>query len=92
VIFDKLQSGEEVAVDAISACLHDFSAAGLRTLVFAAKAIPEAEFVDWSVRFDEASKSMEWREENVAKVAAEVERGVRKTNKNLFVCFDNCCV
>jgi magnesium-transporting ATPase (P-type) len=49
---------------------------GLRTLVLGSRVVGEAEWAAWNTRYQAAAASLEGREEAIAAVAAEVERGL----------------
>ncbi|KAK9806980.1 hypothetical protein WJX72_009386 [[Myrmecia] bisecta] len=54
--------------------LRAFSVQGLRTLVLASRVVPEQEYADWNVCYQEAASSLEGREDKVAAVAEDLER------------------
>lgn len=54
--------------------IDSFAKEGFRTLVFAAKEIPEDEYQAWFVRFQDARNSLEDRDSKVAAISEEIEQ------------------
>ena len=53
--------------------IDSFSKEGLRTLMLTKKDVSEREYAAWSVKWDEAERTMENREEKIMEVSAEIE-------------------
>eukprot|EP00741_Cyanophora_paradoxa_P014910 tig00020830_g14384.t1 len=69
-------SPDERAKEAVAA-LTEFSEAGLRTLVFAAREVPEAEYEAWRPGWEEAEAAIGDREERMGAAFDELEKGMR---------------
>lgn len=74
VIFERLAADQDP--EATSQHLHDFAVEGLRTLCLAYAVLDESFYQKWKLRYMQASSQMENRDEAVAAVAEEVERGL----------------
>ena len=77
IINDRLGPSERTHRQYLSSTfghLEDFARKGLRTLCFAVRDIPEAEYKAWKEEYIEACNAIENREEKVEEVAAKLER------------------
>ena len=77
IINDRLGPSEKTHRQYLSSTfghLEDFARKGLRTLCFAVRDIPEAEYKAWKEDYIEACNAIENREEKVEEVAAKLER------------------
>ncbi|KFD54817.1 hypothetical protein M513_04251 [Trichuris suis] len=75
-----LQRINETSADPIYTCtqahLDKFASDGLRTLCLAYKVVDHDYFTEWNKRYDEASVTLENREENMDAVCEEIETGM----------------
>ena len=77
IINDRLGPSESTHKKYLSSTfghLEDFARKGLRTLCFAVRDIPEAEYKAWKEEYSEACNAIENREEKIEEVAAKLER------------------
>lgn len=74
VIMERLSDDGQRFVESTLRHLEDFAAEGLRTLCLASKIISEEEYKEWSVKYYEASTSLDKRSELLDEVAELVER------------------
>ncbi|CAG9335514.1 unnamed protein product [Blepharisma stoltei] len=68
------QENLKAYLDKVSNDLQTYSERGYRTLMFTYKILEEANYIEWKRRFDEASTSIEGREERIDKLAEEIEQ------------------
>lgn len=77
VILERLTNREEQPfVNATLRHLEEFAAEGLRTLCIASKIISEEEYQSWSVKYYEASTSLNDRSDKIDEVADMIEGGL----------------
>jgi len=74
MIFERLRDDQSETKDAVEKDLKKFAESGLRTLAMAYKDLEEEEFNSWNEKYQEALTSLEDREENIGKVAEEIEK------------------
>lgn len=72
-ILERLEE-DNLYVDATSRHLEDFAAEGLRTLCIATRVVPEAEYAEWSQKYEKASTTLVDRAEKMDEVAELIER------------------
>ena len=73
IMFDRINSKGRI-VDATSSHLNEYATDGLRTLVFAKRSLSVSEFKSWLGLWRSALNATEGRNEEMAKVAAFVEK------------------
>ena len=74
-VMKKIRAGTDADLQArTDADLHTFAKNGLRTLVLASKVIPEAVYVDWDARYQEASRMFEGRDDEMDELGNEIEK------------------
>ncbi|KAI0086431.1 phospholipid-translocating ATPase [Irpex rosettiformis] len=77
VIFERLREGNEELKDVTEDHLAEFASSGLRTLTLAWKPIDEDFYREWNDRYNEASISLEQREEQIEAISEELETDLR---------------
>ncbi|EIN07067.1 phospholipid-translocating ATPase [Punctularia strigosozonata HHB-11173 SS5] len=78
IIFERLKPGEnEELKKTTENHLDEFANEGLRTLTLAYKVIPEEYYDEWSVRYHEATVSLDDREAKIEAVSSEIEQDLR---------------
>eukprot|EP01017_Pseudomicrothorax_dubius_P003341 TRINITY_DN10457_c0_g1_i2.p1 TRINITY_DN10457_c0_g1~~TRINITY_DN10457_c0_g1_i2.p1 ORF type:complete len:267 (+),score=59.45 TRINITY_DN10457_c0_g1_i2:63-863(+) len=77
IIFERLNSDDkenQELQDPTNQALNDYGNIGLRTLVFAERAIPKEEYLEWERSYQEASKVIESRDEKIAEIEDKIEK------------------
>lgn len=77
-IFKRLEESEKSAslLETTQSHVRNFATEGLRTLVYAIKKMSSEEYENWAVRYNEATTSIENRQQKIDEVADEIERGL----------------
>lgn len=75
VLFARLdpEKNEPAMLKSTADCLEEYASEGLRTLCVAGREISEKEYQEWCSRYDDASNSLENREERMEELASEIE-------------------
>lgn len=77
VILERLSQDEpQPFVDSTLRHLEEFAADGLRTLCISSRIVSDEEYAAWSVKYHEASLSLNDRSERLDEVAEEIETGL----------------
>lgn len=75
VIFERSAAGQDDIKSSTDEALEEFANKGLRTLCLAGKELSEEEYNEWTLRYHDASVSLDAREERMEDLASELERG-----------------
>jgi magnesium-transporting ATPase (P-type) len=76
VIFELAAEGQEKLKDCLNLDLEYYSEDGLRTLCYAMSKMTEKEYQSWSVKYEKAALCMADRDEQIAKLALIIEKGI----------------
>ncbi|KAL1664577.1 hypothetical protein GGF50DRAFT_101685 [Schizophyllum commune] len=77
IIFDRLKPGNDELKKQTEKHLDEFASHGLRTLTLAYKILPEDEYEAWSELYNEATASLDDREEKTEAACEKLERDLR---------------
>lgn len=67
---------DKAVVDLVNQQITSFAEQGLRTLVLGYRKLSEDEYLNWKLRLQDAAIQLENREENIARVGAEIEHSL----------------
>jgi phospholipid-translocating ATPase len=77
VVFERLRSGDDGLKRATEAHLDEFASLGLRTLTLAYRLVSDDEYARWVREYQEASATLEDREDKVEAVSSSIEHGFK---------------
>lgn len=76
IIFDRMDLDSDPTIPQTKINLIEFANIGLRTLVIAKKEIPQKGYDDWAARYKQALLLTTDRDEEIAKLQEEIEKGL----------------